>query len=148
MWLITRFPYTRRMATSENTSLRISYRAKLVAQRLSIWDFHRLQWPDLTRRKNSEIYIFVTLCPCIHGGRNGCNASFGEIEKFADCILENYFIPEAAFLPMLWAQYTSATTKRTTNSCVSFHSKLNASFYSRPPSPKSFTILSLFFINF
>ncbi|KAF0761944.1 MULE domain-containing protein, partial [Aphis craccivora] len=43
-----------------------------------------------------------------------------------------HILPESSFPLSLWAEY-SATTIRTTNSCESFHSKLNAMFYNAHP---------------
>jgi len=54
------------------------------------------------------------------------------IEEFMDYVFDNYISPEASFLPSIWAQI-STTLNRTTNSCKSFHSKLNSCFYSGHP---------------
>jgi len=49
-----------------------------------------------------------------------------------DYVFDNYISPEASFPPSIWAQF-STTLNRTTNSCESFHSKLNSCFYSGHP---------------
>ncbi|KAL4112342.1 hypothetical protein QTP88_016151 [Uroleucon formosanum] len=54
------------------------------------------------------------------------------IEEFMDYVFDNYISPEASFPPSIWAQF-STTSNRTTNSCESFHSKLNSCFYSGHP---------------
>ncbi|XP_015374554.1 PREDICTED: uncharacterized protein LOC107169341 [Diuraphis noxia] len=54
------------------------------------------------------------------------------IEEFMDYVFDNYISPEASFLPSILAQF-STTLNRTTNSCESFHSKLNRCFYSGHP---------------
>ncbi|KAL4091005.1 hypothetical protein QTP88_025749 [Uroleucon formosanum] len=54
------------------------------------------------------------------------------IEEFMDYVFDNYISPEASFPPSIWAQF-STTLNRTTNSCESFHSKLNSCFYSGHP---------------
>ncbi|KAF0765421.1 MULE domain-containing protein [Aphis craccivora] len=41
------------------------------------------------------------------------------------------------FPPNIWAQFT-ASVNRTTNSCESFHSKLNMSFYTSHPNTYNF----------
>ncbi|XP_034939087.1 uncharacterized protein [Chelonus insularis] len=51
---------------------------------------------------------------------------------FCDYVLENYIEPNSPFPPEIWAQH-SETTRRTTNNCESFHSKLNAMFNSANP---------------
>ena len=47
-------------------------------------------------------------------------------------VLEEYIKPDATFPPELWAEF-EATTERTTNSCESFHAKLNGLFYTAHP---------------
>ncbi|KAL4152805.1 hypothetical protein QTP88_000638 [Uroleucon formosanum] len=54
------------------------------------------------------------------------------IEEFMDYVFDNYISLEASFPPSIWAQF-STTSNRTTNSCESFHSKLNSCFYSGHP---------------
>ncbi|XP_016663060.1 uncharacterized protein LOC107884772 [Acyrthosiphon pisum] len=56
---------------------------------------------------------------------------------FTDYIFENYISPDAMFPPNIWAQFT-ASCNRTTNSCESFHSKLNMSFYTSHPNIYNF----------
>nr|CAI5823795.1 unnamed protein product [Callosobruchus analis] len=57
------------------------------------------------------------------------------IDKYADYLLENYIAPESHFPPntRIWA-YENPSIKRTTNTCESFHSHFNSSFYSSHPS--------------
>nr|CAI5855532.1 unnamed protein product [Callosobruchus analis] len=55
------------------------------------------------------------------------------IDKYADYLLENYMAPESHFPPNIWA-YENPSIKRTTNTCESFHSHFNFSFYSSYPS--------------
>lgn len=56
-----------------------------------------------------------------------------KIDNFTDYILNNYIDNDVAqFPPNVWSDF-SATTNRTTNSCESFHSKLNAFFHSGHP---------------
>lgn len=56
-----------------------------------------------------------------------------KILQFTDYIFETYISPDdAKFPPAIWADY-SANCKRTTNSCESFHAKLNGSFYKSHP---------------
>ncbi|KAL4104928.1 hypothetical protein QTP88_020204 [Uroleucon formosanum] len=54
------------------------------------------------------------------------------IEEFMDYVFDNYISPEASFPPSMWAQF-STTLNRTTNSCESYHPKLNGCFYSGHP---------------
>lgn len=55
------------------------------------------------------------------------------IYKFLDYVFKNYVCPEEAlFPPSVWANF-SGTINRTTNSCESFHSKLNGMFCSKHP---------------
>jgi len=49
-----------------------------------------------------------------------------------DHVFDNYISPEANFRPSIWAQF-STVLNRTTNSCESFHSKLNSCFYNGQP---------------
>jgi len=56
-----------------------------------------------------------------------------KIDSFTDYILNNYVDNDVAqFPPKVWSDF-SATTNRTTNSCESFHAKLNAFFHSGHP---------------
>jgi len=48
------------------------------------------------------------------------------VDKFCDYFLKTYIEQNALFLPNIWAEF-AATTNRTTNSCESYHAKLNAS---------------------
>jgi hypothetical protein len=48
-------------------------------------------------------------------------------DKFCNYFLKTYIEQDALFPPNIWAEF-AATTNRTTNSCESFHAKLNASF--------------------
>jgi hypothetical protein len=51
-----------------------------------------------------------------------------KIDKFTDYILNNYVYDDVAQFPLkIWSDF-SASTNRTTNSCESFHSKLNGFF--------------------
>lgn len=53
-----------------------------------------------------------------------------KIDKFTDYILNNYVDDDVAqFPPKIWSDF-SASTNRTTNSCESFHAKLNRFFQS------------------
>lgn len=54
------------------------------------------------------------------------------VQKFTDYVFENYVSPDAKFPPSMWAAYSSSIA-RTTNSCESFHSHFNASFYAAHP---------------
>ncbi|KAF0712198.1 MULE domain-containing protein, partial [Aphis craccivora] len=56
-------------------------------------------------------------------------AENNQIVKFTDYIFEYYISPDAMFPPKIWAQFTASVT----NSCESFHSKLNMSFYTSHP---------------
>lgn len=56
-----------------------------------------------------------------------------ELSKYADYLLETYIEENAIFPPEIWAE-ESASITRTTNTCESFHSKFNDSFYSTHPS--------------
>lgn len=49
------------------------------------------------------------------------------VDKFNDYIQETYIKQDALFPPNIWAKFV-ATINCNTNSCESFHSKLNASF--------------------
>jgi len=56
-----------------------------------------------------------------------CDAK--KIDNFTDNILNNYIDNDVTqFLPNIWSDFSA--TNRTTNSCESFHSKLNAFFHS------------------
>lgn len=48
-------------------------------------------------------------------------------DEFFDYLLETYILPDSDFPPSMWAEL-SASCKRTTNACESFHSKLNCLF--------------------
>jgi len=52
--------------------------------------------------------------------------------RYADYILENYIDENSKFPPSMWASHT-ATLKRTTNNCESFHSHFNEQFYKAHP---------------
>lgn len=54
------------------------------------------------------------------------------MERFTDYILENYISESSKYPPEMWASFTYSLA-RTTNSCESFHSKINAMFYSAHP---------------
>jgi hypothetical protein len=54
------------------------------------------------------------------------------IDKFCDYLLKTYIEQDALFPPNIWAEFAAATN-RTTNSCESFHAKLNASFSAAHP---------------
>lgn len=60
--------------------------------------------------------------------------------RYADYILENYIDENSNFPPSMWASHT-ATLKRTTNNCESFHSHFNEQFYKAHPS--FFTFLQI-----
>jgi hypothetical protein len=52
--------------------------------------------------------------------------------KFADYVLNNYISDGAIFAPQLWAAVSNQSV-RTTNAAESFHSHLNAQFYTSRP---------------
>lgn len=54
------------------------------------------------------------------------------VERFTDYILENYISESSNYPPEMWASFTYSLA-RTTNGCESFHSKINAMFYSAHP---------------
>ncbi|KAE9524358.1 hypothetical protein AGLY_015397 [Aphis glycines] len=54
------------------------------------------------------------------------------MECFTDYILENHITESSQYPPELWASFTYSLA-RTTNSCESFHSKINAMLYSAHP---------------
>jgi hypothetical protein len=60
------------------------------------------------------------------------------VGKFTDYVLQNYIAPDSDFPPYVWAEY-SASIARTTNSCESFHSHFNSSFYAAHPNIFIFT---------
>lgn len=55
-----------------------------------------------------------------------------KIKQFTDYVFQNYVSSDAEYPPHIWAQF-SASINRTTNTCESFHSKLNNDFYSAHP---------------
>uniref|UniRef100_A0A2S2NF94 MULE transposase domain-containing protein n=1 Tax=Schizaphis graminum TaxID=13262 RepID=A0A2S2NF94_SCHGA len=54
------------------------------------------------------------------------------IKLFIDYILKTYIASDSTFPPNLWAEF-STISNRTTNSCESFHAKLNSLFYTLHP---------------
>jgi hypothetical protein len=55
-----------------------------------------------------------------------------QLEKFAGYLVENYIDDDAPFPPNIWSA-KSASSRRTTNACESFHSHLNKCFsFSHP----------------
>jgi hypothetical protein len=50
------------------------------------------------------------------------------VDKFCDYLLKTYIEQDALFPPNIWAEFAA-----TTNSCESFHAKLNASFSAAHP---------------
>lgn len=54
------------------------------------------------------------------------------VTEFCDYVLENYISEEAPFPPQIWAEF-SCSANRTTNSCESFHARLNRMFNSPHP---------------
>ena len=54
------------------------------------------------------------------------------IKLFTDYILKTYIASDSTFPPNLWAEF-STISNRTTNSCESFHAKLNSLFYTSHP---------------
>uniref|UniRef100_A0A2S2P4T0 MULE transposase domain-containing protein n=1 Tax=Schizaphis graminum TaxID=13262 RepID=A0A2S2P4T0_SCHGA len=54
------------------------------------------------------------------------------VDKFCDYLLKTYIEQDALFPPNIWAEF-AATTNRTTNSCESYHAKLNASISAAHP---------------
>lgn len=54
------------------------------------------------------------------------------LRQFYDYLVENYIDEESIFPPSMWAE-NSTNFARTTNSCESFHSRFNSSFYSCHP---------------
>ena len=61
--------------------------------------------------------------------------------RYADYISKNYIDENSKFPPSVWASHT-ATLKRTTNNCESFHSHFNEQFYKAHPS--FFTFVKIF----
>lgn len=61
-----------------------------------------------------------------------------QIQLFCDYILNTYILDDATFPPNIWSAF-AATTVRTTNSCESYHSRLNRRFYS--PHPNIFNFI-------
>lgn len=54
------------------------------------------------------------------------------LNKFCDYICDNYIDETSKFNPKMWAS-SSISSERTTNSCESFHSKLNTQFNKAHP---------------
>ncbi|KAE9533104.1 hypothetical protein AGLY_009532 [Aphis glycines] len=54
------------------------------------------------------------------------------VDQFCDYLLKTYTEEDALFPPNIWAEF-AATTNRTTNSCESYHAKLNASISAAHP---------------
>lgn len=54
------------------------------------------------------------------------------VDIFCDYLLKTYIEEDALFPPNIWAEF-AATTNRTTNSCESYHAKLNASISASHP---------------
>ena len=52
-----------------------------------------------------------------------------QIQLFCDYILSTYISADAIFPPNIWSEF-AATNVRTTNSCESYHLRLNLRFYS------------------
>lgn len=59
--------------------------------------------------------------------------------KFTEYLFANYLNDDALFPPTLWACETGDLMARTTNTCESFHSRFNASFYKDHPDIFLFT---------
>jgi hypothetical protein len=59
---------------------------------------------------------------------------YDKCSSFADYILENYVTVNSKFPPTIWAAPPDPDTKRTTNGPESFHSHLDAQFYTCHPS--------------
>lgn len=55
-----------------------------------------------------------------------------QLHDFCNYFERNYVLPNSKFPPSLWAEFSNSL-QRTTNSCESFHSKLNSMFYSAYP---------------
>lgn len=62
------------------------------------------------------------------------------LKKFYDYLVENYIDEQSVFPPDIWAE-NSTNFSKTTNSCESFHSRFNSSFYS--PHPSLFIFVSV-----
>lgn len=60
------------------------------------------------------------------------------VVKFCDYLVKNYINGEAKFNPRVWAS-RKITSKCTTNSCESFHAKLNSEFTKFHPNIFIFT---------
>lgn len=60
------------------------------------------------------------------------------VVKFCNYLVENYIDNGATFNPRIWAS-RKITSERTTNSCESFHSKLNSEFTKCHPNIFLFT---------
>jgi hypothetical protein len=60
------------------------------------------------------------------------------LQKFTEYVFEWYISTNSTFPPPLWAEYSSSIA-RATNSCESFHSHLNSSFYAAHPNIFIFT---------
>jgi len=54
------------------------------------------------------------------------------VDNFCDYLLKTYIEQDALFPLNIWAEF-AATTNRTTNSCESYHAKLNASISATHP---------------
>lgn len=52
--------------------------------------------------------------------------------KYDDYLVDNYISEDCLFAPAMWASCCNST-ERTTNTCESFHSQFNASFYESHP---------------
>lgn len=55
-----------------------------------------------------------------------------KVDNFLNYFEKNYISLESKFQPSLWAKFSNSLM-RTTNTCESFHSKLNGMFYSSYP---------------
>jgi len=62
------------------------------------------------------------------------------IHELCDYFLETYVMAESLFPPSIWAEFSNSTML-TTNSCESFHSKLNSMIYS--PNPSIFQLVDV-----
>ena len=60
------------------------------------------------------------------------------VQEFCEYIWNTYVASDSNFPPHIWAEFCQSIT-RTTNGCESYHSKLNAEFYSANPNIFNFT---------
>jgi len=64
--------------------------------------------------------------------KNNNHSWWPKVKKFCDYICDNYINETSKCNPKMWAS-SSISSERTTNSCESFHSKLNTQFNKAHP---------------